>query len=566
MTLSISKSRTLLTVLAAGLLAVGGAVAISFRSAGSKGAVDHTTAPDPAERVRGLLTRIEKNPADADAHLQLGLLHEENGHFMAALESLQAAGDQGIRSEQAVTAIMRCLNRLQRYEEAVQFLPDSDSLKDEDVVIELTTALGQLGKVEEARDCLRKFASESDLKNRAAGSAPEMITLAKAFDALGDADSALAWSEIVIQSAPTVPDAYLISGRILLRKGNVEEASRRLVKAVSLKPESAAARELFGDALAESDRGQSGALDRWIEAIELGSRRPKTYFLAADALAKRGEAIQAAGVLTRAGTNTSEKHKAFTLAAAAWEQAGDPAQALYCRATAAAANGKASEALRHYQALSANPNREWKKRGLDGAAEMYRLLGRAGDYLAAAQRAAFTGTAADELRIANAYLLLGDSARREQHLHRAMAKDSNLAATVLTELGALAERDRKRENAIKLYEQAVEADPRFVPALLALSRLHLKDRDKDSKFQTAVEWAARASAAAPGNYEAFKQLGRACSRAGSALRAKQAYQHAIDLNPNDSESYKLLAAELRSLGEEKAAGEAELLARRFNKG
>jgi tetratricopeptide (TPR) repeat protein len=263
----------------------------------------------------------------------------------------------------------------------------------------------------------------------------------------------------------------------------------------------------------------------------------------------------------RAALRTGELSRAFSRAAALWERAGVPEQALYCRATAAAARRKYAAALPLYQRLAQNKNLEWKSRGLQGAAEMMRLLNRPEEYLQAARQAA-DGSAVSEIRIANAYLLIGDQKQREAHLRRALAKDPSTAGAVYLELAGQAENKGHKEEAIALLRQAVKSSPADAQAWLALSRLILTFGGARAAHE-AVEAAAQAAAAEPQNQEAFRELGRACGASGDHLRAKQAFQHAIDLDPRNPESYELLARELRALGDNEAATDSESRARRL---
>ncbi len=521
--------------------------------------------PDPQAKVRAFVSRIAANPRDVQARLQLGLLHLQNAHYMAALEELKLARSHGEDSPETIAALGRSLARLDRFDEAQRELGPAveRNPKDPHLTVGLASILAVQGDRKSGSALLRSFAaragylSETRIKG---GEAREVLLLMRALNAMGDSETAGKLAEAALGVEPRAPDAYMVSGQNLLARGQVEKAVERLTRASELMPESAQARELHGDALAGLDARKDAALERWLAAMELKSRRPETYFRAGEVLAGRREFEAAAAVYTRAGVNTSNRVEAFSRAAATWEQAGSKTQALYCRATAAAAARKHKDALERYRELSRQPESEWRKRGLDGVAEMYRVLGKPREFLHAAREAAFTQRAPDYLRIANAYLMLGDAANRERHLRQAMAKDPNLAGTVYSELGASAERKGDLKLAIDLYEKAVEAAPGDSASWLGLARLNLKRSGSESAIRKAVECAGRAAAAGPTDSAAFAQLGEALSIAGDSTRAKQAFQHAVDLAPRNPAHYRRLAAELRKLREEKAAAECMALA------
>ena len=522
---------------------------------------------DPEAKTREYLARIAANPRDVLARLQLGHLHAQNGHYMAALEELRLARSYGADKTQTAAAMAPCLARLARFEEAQAELEPALKQNPDDLHLNvaLASVLAARGKQKAGVRLLNEFAARAGYLNSSAvrGEATEIILLMRAFNGLGDSDTAGRLAEEAVALEPGVPDAYLISGRNLLDRGQVERSAERLARASELIPESAEARELHGDALAAQDLRKDAALERWLEAIELRSQRSETYFRAGEALERRKEYDRAAEVYTQAGLNTSDKAAAFTRAAESWERAGDKDQALYCRATAAAIAGKREQALETYRALAQYRNPEWKKRGLDGVAEMYRLLGHPKPFLHAAREAGFTGLGVDDLRLANAYLMSEDAAMRERHLRLAMEKDSNLAATVHAELAASAEAKGDLKRAISRYEKAAESAPGDAASWIALSRLHLKGSEPDSGTRKSIECAARAAAAAPSDAAAFSQLGKAFSLAGNSRQAKQALQHAIDLAPRNPSHYRRLAVELHKLRDKQGAAECERLARRW---
>jgi tetratricopeptide (TPR) repeat protein len=210
--------------------------------------------------------------------------------------------------------------------------------------------------------------------------------------------------------------------------------------------------------------------------------------------------------------------------------------------------------LQRFLTLSTSSHPIWRKRGLEGAAETYRLLGRYKDYLVYARKAAFTHTANDYLQISNAYLLLNDHPNRIAYLKRALAADPGLAGRVHRELGALAERGNRLDEAEREYEAAIAADPDNPWYYRSLARVFLARRNSGGRLARAIQMAERAVALAPDSPEDFHQLGIAHAAAGNLEKAVQAFQHAIDLQPDYQPSYLYLARTLIRKGD-RARGE-----------
>jgi tetratricopeptide (TPR) repeat protein len=330
-----------------------------------------------------------------------------------------------------------------------------------------------------------------------------------------------------------------------------------------LMPDSADARELHGDALEWLDKSRNGALERWLEAVELGTSRSETYFKAGEVLVDRKEFERAAGVYMRAGMNTARRAEGFEAAARTWDRVPHPEQALYCRAAGYAARDKYDAARVEYNKLARSTDSAWRKRGLDGEAEMLRVQNRPAAFLKAAQRAS-SGKAGDHMRLANAYLMLGDRGGRIRELQSAAAKDASVMAAVESELALLDERAGRWKEAVARYKKAAKAAPRDPHAWKALARIYLARPADNASLNAALDAAGRAAAGGPNDPEAFMLLGKALKRAGRPETAIEAVQHAIDLDPRNPQHFRRLAAEQRKQGDTEGAAESERLAVRWD--
>ena len=102
-------------------------------------------------------------------------------------------------------------------------------------------------------------------------------------------------------------------------------------------------------------------------------------------------------------------------------------------------------------------------------------------------------TAEERLRIGTIYVTLGDTAKAVQLLTKAAQDDSTLARDAAFQLGTLYFKAQDYTAAVPYFQQAVAADPQFVPAYLnlGLAKMQLKQQSE------AVEYLRHAVALKP---------------------------------------------------------------------
>ncbi len=104
--------------------------------------------------------------------------------------------------------------------------------------------------------------------------------------------------------------------------------------------------------------------------------------------------------------------------------------------------------------------------------------------------------------------------------------------------GRVLERLGRHDEAINRNERAVKLDPRFTRALIELGRLyHRTDRNADAA--TRLEQAVAAGAEYP---DVYFMLGNVYRQGGEVTRARDAYEHALDLNGSFAAARNALAA------------------------
>jgi tetratricopeptide (TPR) repeat protein len=102
-------------------------------------------------------------------------------------------------------------------------------------------------------------------------------------------------------------------------------------------------------------------------------------------------------------------------------------------------------------------------------------------------------TAEERLRIGTIYVALGDTAKAVALLTKAVQDDSTLARDANFQLGTLYFKSQNYSAAVPYFEQAVAADPTFVPAFLNLGLAKMQLQEKSQ----AVEYLRRAVSLRP---------------------------------------------------------------------
>ena len=99
-------------------------------------------------------------------------------------------------------------------------------------------------------------------------------------------------------------------------------------------------------------------------------------------------------------------------------------------------------------------------------------------------------------------------------------------------------RQGKLDEAEVLYQQVLQADPKYAEALHYLGLVRFQQR----RWYEALDLARRAIAAAPNSVEPYISVGNTCVQLGLVTTAAQAYKSAVELWPDHPEAAPRLAA------------------------
>jgi tetratricopeptide (TPR) repeat protein len=513
--------------------------------------------PEQTE-LRRLTAQVAARPDDASAHLELGQFQEQRGYLMAAVEQLRLAQQGGAPVAETSGLLGRCLLRLNRFEQAERELnraaeeePDSAT-----AVVDLARLYVETDRPERARTALGAFLRRHPELARSASSQQKDAVkgLMVAFGNIGAHKETLALARQYLFVAPQDPLGYGVTARELLVQGKAAEAVEIMDRAIEVAPHAAAYRVLYGRALGRIPGRLGDAMEQINQGISEDPQSASAHLALANEYAKR-KAWKEAALATLKATNLGDGGPLlFAKAADLARKAGLYTEATYCRAQAANLATDHARALKEYQVVARSLKPFWQARGLDGAAKCALALRRIPEYLKLIEKATAGGTGQDWLHRAEGYGAVNDP-REEECLRQALAKDPTLAPMVHNRLGRLAEGQARWDQAETEYLAAVKAEPANPAHHQALARVYLSRRDLGDRAARAVAEARRATELKPNDAAGFSLLGRALAAVKDLPAAVTAFEHAIDLHPDDAGAYLDLGNTLNDLGDRKRAAE-----------
>jgi tetratricopeptide (TPR) repeat protein len=221
------------------------------------------------EQVRWYQAAVAAAPANAAAHINLGVALHGKGQLDEAIACLHKAIALDPKLAQAHTSLGNALAAKGQVEEAIACFQQAIALdpKDANAHYNLGNALKAKGKLDEAVASYKK-AIALDPKLAAAHN-----KLGEVLQAKGQLDEAIACLRIAIALDPKLANPHYHLGNALAGKGKVEEAIACYKKAIALDPNYAEAHCNLGHALARQGRFAE-SLATLKQGHELGANQP----------------------------------------------------------------------------------------------------------------------------------------------------------------------------------------------------------------------------------------------------------------------------------------------------
>lgn len=325
-------------------------------------------------------------------------------------------------------------------------------------------------------------------------------------------------SRILTGKYPTSDFSWSVLGTALQAQG--KDAFSALLKTAQLAPNDAEAHGNLG--MVWQERGNlTQALTSYRRALELNPGFVEAYANMATALRTQGELQQAEQACRQALALRPDYVKAHI-------NLGDTLAALH----------RYQEAVHSYQqALTLRPN----------DAEIYLNLGNAQQALELWDSAIVSYRAAlhlaPHLTVAHANLAAamqasGDYDNAAATYRQAIVggADQPANAPLYHGLGRMLQSQNQPTEAIEAYQQALQADPDFIPALTSLGLLQCQQKN----YREAIACGERAAALQPQDAVLRGHLGIIHGEAGHKEQAVRCFQQATELAPDDAHAHHQL--------------------------
>lgn len=511
--------------------------------------------------IRDLQEMVERHPREREWTDRLAIAYVQQGHYLSAIEMLERSlGMEGPQLD-ARRAMVLCLNRLERYEEALPHLHALVEIQPEAFDLRLALAeqhrlIGNRRAGKAVLDEIPRDAYGYPLEKDVASQAAAMEGLAAAYGLLGYWEDCARLARQLIKDTPSRWGAHVILGKSLLSRGQTEAAVRHIRLGMRTDVNDPDLKYLLATALQQ--RGRAGDL-------------PEIKRLLLETISKKrmhGRAWYEMGLICRKEKNWSRAAQSFSNA---YNLGVDQRACLKYQSEALAHIGNREESLYtlglYYEDLG-QPEKallEYKK-----LTNMHDSCGHGLMHMARAQ--GLMGQPKEQLRLLTAARkILGSHPRLLQDFGNCYAElkerdlqkktweafidaDPKNADLGYQQLGALADTVGNLDEAEQHYRKCVKMQPTSETYKQTLAHLLLERREDPARVAEAVRLLEDAARLGRDNSSILIDLGLAYQHAGRLEDAVLVLRHAVDIQPGDGRAYFPLSQVLLATGR-KSEGE-----------
>jgi len=473
--------------------------------------------------LRALASRID--PGDAGAFNNLGVVYFQKGLFEEAIQQFQKALEIDSKMGVARRNLQIAYHQTGYYDRQIAELIGRLQADPEDgeARFDLAEAYVQTGRIDEA------IAQYESLAENSPTDVTVLLRLGNAEKTRGELKLATQWLERVKELDPDRSSVYYSLGEILYNQGMNEEAIANLRKALKLDPELADAHRLLSFIYGEAGDGNL-ATEHAERAAELN---PAAATAQANLSLDRYSSAQYVELTGAEPSPTSEAQDAF---------------AHYTLGIAFRARGLYEEARQEFS------------RGRD-AGEDLTLIGQAD-----AELALLEGDAEGALlRYDDLIETMGDSAKvwnergvtlhqvgrleeAEESYKQALAIDDHYALA-WNNVGVLSAHRNDMVSAESAFRRALELQPEMDDAQLNLGLLWIKEDTLEQSLEIHEAMLTRDANRA----DAWNGLGSTLMAMNRVPEARNAFAHAVELNPEFTPARYNLSFALARLGDHDGA-------------
>jgi putative PEP-CTERM system TPR-repeat lipoprotein len=466
-----------------------------------------------------LKNALQKDPQNAGARLALGQAFVDLGDAASAEIELRRALELGAESDRAKLLLGETRILQGRFDLVLRDFPVAESAPPAAKAASLALrgrahmALGQRVQAEEA------FKAALSLDEK---SVDALLGLARLSFAIGNATAGKEFLGRAAAAAPEDVKVLALQGDTALAAKDFGGAENHFKQILKLRKDDVAALNAqLGVARAQIAAGKvKDAAARLTQILKIAPNDPMTNYLRALA-AYQGKEYQLAKTHSEIVLRNSPNHR----------------PSLFLAGGANYALGQYEQAYSHLNAyLAAVPNNV-EARKLLAATQM--RMGQASKAIGTLQSVAEKPEAADSqvlAMIGAASSQAGDNRSALRYLEKAVAKEPE-NPQLRTRLGAAQVALGNVEDGMEELEKAAELDPDG-KADIALILAHLRVKE----YEKALEAAKKLQEKQPKNPNGWTLAGMAEIGRGNDAAAKAAFQHALQIKPDDRNATKNLAA------------------------
>lgn len=522
------------------------------------------------QAIRELQSLAADLPRDPEVHQNLGTALLQQGHYLSALESLKEALRLGAPERPVRRALAAAYAGADRYEEALKELERARALepRELDLVLQVAGYQVSLGDPAAARKTLDAVTLDADgfpTLTYGDGREAALERLAGAYGELGEYRRSLEMARRVLADGPNRPSANLVAGRALLELGQGSPAARHLEQVERLAPGQPELLLLLVRAwkLEGSLRNE----DRVLAALEKVARTPSAsgqVFLDLGIIYQRRKQWEKAGdAFKQAYEAKTDPEVSLAHAYSCYQKAGRVEDALYLEGLLYENRGQFGRAIEQYRKLTRIHS--CCHSGYMHIARVQGKMGRYREALATLQTARKIAGAPAKLyvELARAYHSLGQPDRERAMWNEFIRLDAENADLGYQNLGVLADKAGRIDEAEQLYRKCVELQPQADLYWLKLGRLLIQRRTDPRRLRDGIAALEKAVQLAPLQSGSVFDLATAYRYAGRNQEALWAARHSVDLDPGDGRGYQQIGDLLLQAGRRAEGEEAMAYFRRF---
>ena len=258
------------------------------------------------DAVREFEDVLERDPKHPDALFRLGLIAFHAGRLTEALEHFDRMPEDARRSYAVLRNRALALERLKRFQEALEILDGAEEVRPGDASLSLARGIVRLkgGDVAGSMAALRDYRTAPDLKKP---SALYYAYTGLAAALAGELDYAVQVGREGLTHYPSCGPLLVNAGAVLERRGEVEAAEGLYARALQTQPAPAQAHKNLGDqAWARGD--QDAARVHYEKAVKIEPRLGDDVYLQLGNIAYKDQDVDMASLLWRRALELNPKN------------------------------------------------------------------------------------------------------------------------------------------------------------------------------------------------------------------------------------------------------------------